>query len=60
MATHAVPVDGLDPTDPYAREAQTFPRLSPDMMARLAPYAQEQFLPAGTMLFARGERSVDF
>ena len=50
----------LDPTDPYAREAQTFPRLSPDMMERLAPYGREERLLAGTVLFERGARSVDF
>lgn len=49
-----------DPTDPYVREAQTFPKLSADMMARLAPYGREEELPAGTVLFSRGERSVDF
>ncbi len=50
----------LDPTDPYARQAQTFPRLSEEMAARLAAYGVEEGLPKGTLLFARGQRRVDF
>jgi len=50
----------LDPSDPYAREAQTFPRLSEEMIARVAAYGTEERVPAGTIVFARGERSVDF
>jgi len=50
----------LDPTDPYAREAQTFPVLSPEMAARIAAFGTEEALPAGTLVFRRGERSVDF
>jgi thioredoxin reductase (NADPH) len=50
----------LDPTDPYAREGQTFPRLTAEQMARVAPYGQEERLPKGTVLFSRGERSVAF
>ncbi|HEX2529724.1 MAG TPA: FAD-dependent oxidoreductase [Geminicoccus sp.] len=49
-----------DPTDPYAREAQTFPYLTEEMMQRLCAYGAQEQLPAGTTLFARGERSVDF
>jgi thioredoxin reductase (NADPH) len=49
-----------DPSDPYAREGQTFPRLSPDMASRVAAYGAEERLPAGTLVFGRGERSVDF
>ena len=48
-----------DPTDPYARQAQTFPRLSAEMAARLAAYGVEEGLPKGTLLFARGQRSVE-
>jgi thioredoxin reductase (NADPH) len=50
----------VDPSDPYAREGQTFPRLSPDMASRVAAYGKEERLPAGTLVFERGERSVDF
>ena len=49
-----------DPTDPYARQAQTFPRLSEEMAARLAAYGVEEGLPKDTLLFARGQRRVDF
>ena len=50
----------LDADDPYAREAQTFARLSPEMAGRVASYGTEESLPAHTALFSRGERSVDF
>lgn len=50
----------LDPTDPYAREAQTFPRLSHEMAARVAAYGTQERLTKGTLVFERGERSVDF
>lgn len=50
----------LDPADPYAREAQTYPRLSQDMAGRIASYGHEEWLPAGTFVFVRGQRSVDF
>ncbi len=50
----------LDPADPYAREAQTFPTLSPGMVSRVAAYGQEEVLADGAIVFARGERSVDF
>jgi thioredoxin reductase (NADPH) len=50
----------LDPADPDAREAQTFPRFSAEMMDRVADYGVEEAIPAGTALFSRGERSVDF
>ena len=50
----------LDPTDPYAREAQTFPRLSVEAAERVANYGVEQGLRKGTTLFQRGQRGVDF
>ena len=50
----------LDPSDPYAREAQTFPRLSEDMSARVAAYGTEERLPKGTDVYSRGQRGVDF
>ncbi len=50
----------LDPSDPYAREGQTFPRLSEEMAQRVAAYGTVEDLPAGARLFERGERSVDF
>jgi thioredoxin reductase (NADPH) len=50
----------LDPTDPYAREAQTFPRLTPAEVERIAAYAQEEAVPAGAVLYERGRRYTDF
>jgi thioredoxin reductase (NADPH) len=49
-----------DPSDPYVRDAQTFPHLSPEMAERVAAYGAEERLPKGTLLFQRGDRSVDF
>ena len=49
-----------DPADPEARTAQTFPRLSEEMARRVASYGTEETLAAGTLLFERGQRSVDF
>lgn len=52
----------LDPTeiDPHARDAQRFPRLSDDMAQRITAYGEVENLPAGTMLFERGQRGADF
>lgn len=51
----------IDLTDPYTgREAQTFPRLGAEMARRIAAYGAEERIPAGTLLFERGQRSVDF
>ncbi|HEY4368885.1 MAG TPA: FAD-dependent oxidoreductase [Steroidobacteraceae bacterium] len=50
----------LDPSDPYAREAQTFPKLSREMATRVATYGKEERLSQGALLFERGQRSVDF
>ena len=49
-----------DPTDPYERMAQTFPRLAAGMTARMVAYGTVEEMPEGTMLFRRGDRSVDF
>ena len=60
----------VDPTDqpdlaaeargPYARAAQTFPRLGREVAERVAGYGAEERLAAGTLVFERGEWSVDF
>jgi len=50
----------LDPSDPYSRAAQTFPVLSDEMACRVAAFGVEETLPAGTYVFERGQRSVDF
>jgi thioredoxin reductase (NADPH) len=49
-----------DPSDPYIRSAQTFPRLSPEMAGRVAAFGREVRLAPGTLVFRRGERTVDF
>jgi thioredoxin reductase (NADPH) len=56
----AQPSAEIDPTDPYLREAQTFPRLTPEMAIRVAAYGTQERLDAGTLVFERGQRSVDF
>lgn len=50
----------LDPTDPYEREAQTFPRLTAAQVERIRAYGREEAVPAGALLYARGQRRVDF
>jgi thioredoxin reductase (NADPH) len=50
----------LDPSDPYARQAQTFPRLTAEMAARVAAFGTEERFAAGAPLFLRGDRGVDF
>ncbi len=53
-------VDPLDATDPYAREEQTFPRLNEDQVKRLSDYGTIEEFEKGAILFARGDRGVDF
>lgn len=60
MSEEQAPRPDLDPADPDAREAQTFPRLSVEMMTRVVGYGSEEKLPAGISVFERGQRSVDF
>ncbi len=50
----------LEATDPYEREAQTFPRLGEEMAARVAGYGTEERLSRGDHVFDRGQRGVDF
>lgn len=50
----------FDPSDPLAREAQTFPKLSEEMVARVSSYGEEEGLALGTPLFDRGQRNVEF
>lgn len=49
-----------DPSDPYNRTEQTFPRLTADQIARIEPFGETADHPEGEELFSRGERSVDF
>ncbi|SHJ73137.1 thioredoxin reductase (NADPH) [Hymenobacter daecheongensis DSM 21074] len=60
LNTSSAPPPPLDPRDPYARTAQIFPVLSEEQVARIRPFGQLEELPAGTVLFERGQRSVDF
>lgn len=48
-----------EPT-PHAREAQIFPRLDDDTIGRMLPYGIIEEPAAGTILFARGDRTADF
>jgi thioredoxin reductase (NADPH) len=50
----------LDPTDPFQRVAQTFPRLAEEMVARIRHYGSEELLAPGTSIFTRGDRNADF
>lgn len=45
---------------PHPREAQIFPRLPAEMIARMLPYGEVQRPDDGAYLFRRGERSVAF
>jgi len=54
------PLTPPDPTDPYQREAQTFPTLTDDMVERIGAFGMHEALPAGSMLYSRGDRGVDF
>jgi len=61
MATQPTDAEtALDPTDPYAREAQTFPRLTPEQARRVAAFGEEVGFDGATLVFERGQRSVDF
>jgi len=60
MAQEPVTEIEIDPASPDVRQAQTYPHLNREMMERIAQYGAEEALPAGTMLFERGQRSIDF
>ncbi len=59
-ATISLPDAEFDASDPYERASQTVPTLSHEMAARVAAFGTEGALPAGTLVFERGQRSVDF
>ena len=59
-ATAMPTTDEEDSSDPYARPAQTFPHLAPDMAARIRRYGKEERFAAGDVLFRSGDRGVDF
>ncbi len=49
-----------NPSDPYARREQTFPRLTEAQIERMKPFGTVETLPKGEAVFRRGERTVDF
>jgi thioredoxin reductase (NADPH) len=49
----------LDPSDPYARKSETFPRLTEDQAERVIAFGVVQQLDCGTVLFECGDRHVD-
>jgi thioredoxin reductase (NADPH) len=59
-ADAARPEDEVDPTDPWARAAQTFPRLSEEMIERVSRYGEIERLAPVTEVFSRGDRGRDF
>lgn len=58
--TAGAPAAPLNPADPYERRTQTFPRLTDEQVERAAEFGVMQALPKGTVLFDRGDRTVDF
>ena len=50
----------LDPSDPYERRQQTFPQLDAEMVERVLRYGNPESIAAGTAVFHRDDRSVDF
>jgi thioredoxin reductase (NADPH) len=46
--------------DLSSRDAQRYPHLSVDMAKRIGIYGTEEVVPAGTFVFRRGDRCVDF
>ncbi len=46
--------------DPYNRTEQIFPTLTEEQIERIKPFGEVQDLDKGTVVFERGERSVDF
>ena len=50
----------VDPSDPYTRRTETFPRLTPDQAERVVAFGVVQPLARGTALFECGDRRVDF
>lgn len=62
MVTNATiaSTETLDAADPYARAKQTFPELTAAQIARAKAFGSVETLPKDTVLFERGDRSVDF
>lgn len=56
----SAPLNPLQSTDPYAREHQIFPTLSLEQIERAKNFGVEEEISAGSVLFERGDRGVDF
>ena len=52
--------DTSSPLSQTEREAQIFPRLTAEMCERVKLYGQIETVAKGTLVYKRGERSVDF
>ena len=52
--------EAVDPSDPYARRTETFPRLTLDQAERVLAFGVVQRLSRGTALFECGDRRADF
>ncbi|MEB3289786.1 MAG: FAD-dependent oxidoreductase [Leptolyngbya sp.] len=50
----------LQATDPYDREHQIFPTLLLEQIERAKAFGTVEDIPQGTILFERGQRTVDF
>ncbi|MFK3693288.1 FAD-dependent oxidoreductase [Agrobacterium tumefaciens] len=48
-----------DPSDPWRREAQTYPVLPQDMIDRVRPYGEHQVVHEDSIAFTRGDRALD-
>ncbi|MFG3203872.1 FAD-dependent oxidoreductase [Streptomyces sp. NPDC048192] len=56
-----VPVDGAaDWGDPYQRMSEAFPALAEEQVGRASRIGHVEYVRAGTVLFRRGDRGVDF
>jgi thioredoxin reductase (NADPH) len=52
--------DSIDPSDPYERKTQMFPRLSAEQIDVVRRFGEEFQAREKTVLFSRGEKNVDF
>lgn len=48
-----------DPSDPWRREAQTYPVMPQEMIDRVLPYGDQQIAQEDSIAFTRGDRALD-
>lgn len=53
-------ISAEDPTDPFLRQAQTYPHLTDEQVARVRRHGVEETILQGEILYRRGQRGVDF